>query len=211
MINPRFYRNEEKTIKNLHKQLSRKSKNSTNRKKAKIKLARKYEKIFNRKLDWMHKTSTDLSNRCDVIILENLNIRGMQKFSSGISKSVTLDFSWNNFVSILRYKMIERGNHLILVDRWFPSSKLCSHCGWLNSELNISTRKWTCHECRTVHDRDVNASMNIYTEGLKQLISQSETSISTVGTTGSHACGDDRSLSFRKHSSMNQEFTSLNK
>ncbi len=207
MKNPRFYRNEENRIKKLHRQLSRKKIGSSNREKARQKLSRKYKKIYNRKKDWTHKISTDLATEYEVIILEDLNIKGIQQFNTGISKSVTLDFSWGQFLSILRYKMYERGNHLILIDKWFPSSRLCSQCGWKNEELNISDRRWTCKKCRMKHDRDINASKNLFKEGIKLLKNRDVLLFSTVGTTGSHACGDDRRLSIRKHLSMKQEST----
>jgi len=78
----------------------------------------------------------------------------MQQFNKGLSKSITLDFSWNQFVSTLQYKMVQQGKYLIIVDRWFPSSKLCSQCGWKNDELKLSDRVWTCQKCNTVHERE---------------------------------------------------------
>ncbi len=205
MKNPRFFHNEQKKLRKLHKYLSRKKLGSNNREKARFRLARKYEKIHNRKLDWTHKISTQLSKKYEAIILEDLNIKGMQKFKPGISKSITLDFSWNQFFSFLAYKMKKLGNHLITVNRWFPSSKICSICGVKLKKLKISVHEWKCKECGSLHDRDINASKNLYTEGLKQLKARSITLVSTVGTTESYACGDDRSLSLREHSSMNQE------
>ncbi|MHA1792480.1 MAG: RNA-guided endonuclease TnpB family protein [Promethearchaeota archaeon] len=185
--NPRFYRIEEKTLKKLHRQVSRKKKGSNNRYKARIRLARKYERIYNRKNDWTHKISRDLSILHDAIILEDLNIEGMKKLGKGHVKSVTLDFSWYQFVSTLKYKLEQQGKHLILVDRWFPSSKQCSTCGWKNDELKLSDRKWTCQTCGIIHERDKNASRNLLDEGMKQLNSLNMTIIPTVGTTGSHA------------------------
>jgi putative transposase len=131
-----------------------------------------------------------LANRYDAIILENLNVEGMKKLGKGHAKSVTLDFSWSDFVNILKYKMEERGKHLILVDRWFPSSKLCSHCGYKNKELKLENREWDCPECDTHHDRDKNASQNLLKEGIKTLQSLGIMIQPTVGTTESHAWED---------------------
>ncbi|NVM30583.1 MAG: IS200/IS605 family element transposase accessory protein TnpB [Candidatus Helarchaeota archaeon] len=193
LTNPRFYRDQERELKRLHKLVSRKQKGSKNRDKARFRLAKRYEKIQNQKMDWTHKLTHSLSNQFDAIILEDLNIQGMQQFNSGLSKSVTLDFSWNQFISYLRYKLEWQGKHLVLVDRFFPSSKRCSVCGQINNDLQLSERIWTC-QCGATHHRDVNASTNIKEEGLHILHDQGITIIndnySTVGTTGSHASGD---------------------
>ena len=207
MQNPHFYRNEEKKLKQLHRRLSCKQKGSSNRMKARIRLARKYEQIYNRKKDWTHKISYKLASEHDTVILEDLNIEGMKKFGKGHAKSVTLDFSWHQFVSVLQYKLDQQGKHLVLIDRWFPSSKLCSTCRWKNNHLKLSDRVWTCPKCGQTHHRDKNASKNLFHEGLKQLRKLNVKIISTVGTTESYACGDDVRLSTRKLLSMKQEST----
>jgi len=193
LTNPRFYRTQERILTRLHKRVSRKQKESQNREKARFRLAKFYEKIQNRKMDWTHKLTHSLSNQFDAIILEDLNIEGMKQFNSGLSKSVTLDFSWYQFTSYLQYKMAWQGKQLVLVDRVFPSSKRCSACGQINNDLQLSERTWTC-QCGVTHDRDVNASKNLKEEGLRILHEQGITVIennkSTVGTTGSHASGD---------------------
>lgn len=187
-INPRFYRMEQKRFKRLHRELSRKQKGSNNRYKAQLKLARFYNKINNRKKDWIHKITHLLSEHFDCIILEDLNIKGMQQFNSGISKSVTLDFSWHQFTAILRYKMQQKGKHLIFIDRFFPSSKMCSVCGSVNNQLQLKDRNWTCSECNREHDRDINASINIRNKGI-EILTENQIKIiknndTTVGTTG---------------------------
>ncbi|NVM30512.1 MAG: IS200/IS605 family element transposase accessory protein TnpB [Candidatus Helarchaeota archaeon] len=193
LTNPRFYRAQERKLKRLHKRLSRTQKGSKNREKARLRLAKGYEKIHNQKMDWTHKLTHALSTQFDAIILEDLNIQGMRQFNSRLSKSVTLDFSWYQFISYLRYKLEWQGKHLVLVDRFFPSSKRCSVCGQINNDLQLSEKTWTC-PCGATHDRDVNASTNLKEEGLKILQEQGITIISnngiTVGTTGSHASGD---------------------
>lgn len=201
-VNPRFYRMEQKKLKKLHRELSRKQKGSSNNKKSTLKLAKLYNKINNRKKDWMHKVSHLLSEHFDCVILEDLNIKGMQHFNSGLSKSVTLDFSWNFFVNILRYKMEQKGKYLILIDRYFPSSKICSVCGYVNNQLRLDHRKWTCPECNIEHNRDINASINIRSNGLEILkgnhIKIIKNNDRTVGTT-EFAFGEDVRL-------INQQF-----
>lgn len=167
--NPRFYRSSEPKLKKLHRQVSRKKKGSQNRWKARLKLARLYEKIANQKRDWTHKTALKLANTYDAIILEDLNVKGMQQFNSGLAKSVSLDFSWHQFKNILKYKLEWRGKHYQEVDRFFPSSKLCSVCGYKNENLTLASREWTCTECDMHHHRDKNASTNIKIEGIHLL------------------------------------------
>ncbi len=167
--NPRFYRSSESKLKRLHRQLSRKKKGSLNRWKARLRLVRTYEKIRNQKYDWAHKTTLKLANKYEAVILEDLNVQGMQQFNSGLSKSVTLDFSWHQFKTLLKYKLEWRGKHYQEVDRYFPSSKLCSACGYKNSDLTLAEREWVCPQCTTRHQRDINASTNIKREGIRLL------------------------------------------
>lgn len=164
--NPRFYRSSEPKLKKLHRQLSRKKKGTRNRWKARLRLVRMYEKIWNQKHDWAHKTTLKLADKYEAVILEDLNVQGMQQFNSGLSKSVTLDFSWHQFKTLLKYKLEWRGKHYQEVDRYFPSSKLCSVCGYKNSDLMLAEREWVCPDCKTRHQRDVNASKNLKREGI---------------------------------------------
>lgn len=211
LTNPRFYRNEETKLKQLHRELSRKKKGSNNRNRTRKKLAKLYEKINNRKKDWMHKMTHIISEHYDCVILEDLNIKGMQSFNSGLSKSVSLDFSWYQFASTLNYKMEQKGKHLILIDRFFPSSKLCSECGYKNGDLKLSDREWTCPKCNARHDRDINASVNIRNEGLNQLEEEKNITIISnddiaVGTTVD-AFGENVRLMLGQQFSMNYEST----
>ncbi|MBD3211574.1 MAG: transposase [Candidatus Lokiarchaeota archaeon] len=176
--NPRFYRSSEASLRKLHRQVSRKKKGSQNRGKARLRLARVYEKIANQKRDWIHKTTLQLANTFDAVILEDLSIEGMQQFHSGLSKSVTLDFSWDQFKTSLNYKLEWRGKHYQEVDRFFPSSKLGSVCGYKHENLTLKEREWTCSECRTHHHRDKNASANIKKEGIRFLEERGITVIS---------------------------------
>jgi putative transposase len=176
--NPRFYRSSEAKLRKLHRQVSRKKKGSQNRGKARLRLACFYEKIAYQKYDWTHKIALKLVNTCDAVILEDLNIKGMQQFNSGVSKSVTLDFSWHQFKTILKYKLEWRGKHYQEVDRFFPSSKPCSACGYKNKNLTLDEREWACPECGACHHRDENASINIKIEGIRLLEEKGITVIS---------------------------------
>jgi putative transposase len=93
----------------------------------------------------------------------------MQQLSSGFSKTITLDFNWGEFVNMLNYKAGWQGKHLVKVNRWFASSKICNHCGTKKEDLRLSDREWVCKECGSINDRDMNASKNIKEEGLKIL------------------------------------------
>ena len=192
-INPRFYRKHENKLKKLHRELSRKEKGSGNRDKARINLARFYDKIGNQRNDWQHKLSYKMAITHDAIILEDLNIEGMKQFNTGIAKTITLDFSWGEFTRMLDYKMTRRRKHLVKVSRFYPSSKLCSNCGYKHDKLQLSDRKWLCPECGTYHKRDDNASKTLLIEGIRILEEEREIMIiksSTVGTTESYASGD---------------------
>jgi len=215
LSNPQFYRKEENKLKKLHREVSSKKKDSNNRNRARLKLAKLYEKIENRKRDWIHKITHLLSEDFDCVILEDLNVKGMQQFNSGLSKSVSLDFSWNQFINILRYKLEAKRRYLLLIDRYFPSSKLCSECGFKNESLELKDRKWTCPKCNAEHNRDVNASINIKDEGLRILKDKNITIIkslndTTVGTTV-NAFGEDVRLlnhqPIQEQSLMNYEST----
>ena len=165
LSNPRFYRQQEKIVKRLHRRVSCKAKRSRNRQKARHRLAKKYRQISDQKRDWTHKITRALTDSHEAIILEDLNIQGMQQFSSGLSKSVTLDFSWAQFVSTLKYKMAWAGKYLILVNRFFPSSLLCSACGQKTNALALDQREWECPSCHARHQRDENASRNLKKRG----------------------------------------------
>lgn len=208
LTNPRFYRAEEARLRRLHQEVSRKKKGSSNRDRARKKLAGVYEKINNRKKDWMHKMTHLFSVHFDCVVLEDLNIKGMQSFNSGLSKSISLDFSWYQFISTLKYKMEQKGKYLKLIDPFFPSSKLCSGCGYKKEDLELKEREWICPNCNAHHDRDVNASENIRKEGIKKLENDTLTirnsKDSAVGTTVD-AFGEEVRLMIGQHFSMKYE------
>ncbi|MFD0850930.1 RNA-guided endonuclease TnpB family protein, partial [Actinomadura adrarensis] len=135
-----------------------------NRRKAKAKVARAHRKVRNARTDFLHRTSTHLVQDNDVIAVEDLNVAGMVQ-NRGLARSIS-DCGWGEFRRQLEYKAARYGRRLVVVDRWYPSSRTCSHCGHLLAELSLSTRHWTCPGCRTRHDRDVNAAKNILAAGL---------------------------------------------
>ena len=162
----KHYRKAEKRLKRLQRKMSRKPKDSKNREKSRIELAKQSEKVANKRNDFQHKLSRKLVNTYDVICLEDLNVKGMQK-NSKLAKSIQ-DAGWSSFVSKLEYKADFEDKVVIKVDRFFPSSQLCSNCGYKSVEVkDTSIRKWECPQCGARHDRDINASINILNEGIR--------------------------------------------
>lgn len=139
--------------------------NSNNKEKARIKLAKCYEKISNQRKYFNDCLSRYLVDNYDFIFIEDLNIYAMQKLWG---RKVS-DIAWSQFVNMLAYKALERNKFVLKIDRFFPSSKLCHNCGYKNEALNLSDRKWICPVCHSELDRDINASKNILKEGLRKL------------------------------------------
>jgi putative transposase len=164
--NPYYYRKGERKLRHLNQSFSRKKKGSNNRRKANIALAKCHERIRNRRLDQFHKLTRTLVNKNQVIGLENLAVKNMVK-NSKLSKSIS-DASWGTLLKLLSYKAAESQHcTVILVDRYFPSSHLCSNTGkHLGRKLDLKERSWQCPHCGQVHDRDVNAAVNIVKEAM---------------------------------------------
>jgi putative transposase len=167
--NPRFYKRALKRLQRLQRSLSRKVKGSNNRSKQRLLVARAHEKVANQRLDMQHKLSLQLTCDNQVVAVEDLQIKGMvknHKLAQAISDSEALaslraSVAWGQFLTMLEYKGKLYGCEIRKLDRFFPSSKRCSKCGYIHEKLTLDIREWTCPECGTHHDREVNAATNI--------------------------------------------------
>lgn len=146
-------------LKRCTKSLSRKQKKSKNREKARIKLARLHYRISNIRRDAQHKLTTELVDDFSVIGIEDLHVKGMMK-NHKLSRSIA-DMGFYEFRRQLEYKTAASGKKLVIADRWFASSKICSHCDVKHKALSLAEREWRCHTCFTLHDRDINAAKNL--------------------------------------------------
>lgn len=164
--NSRYLNKSLKKLAKLQRSLSRKPCESNRRNKARIKVARQYEKITNQRHDFLNKLSTELISEYDVICIEDLNVSDLLS-NGNISREVS-DVSWFSFRRKLEYKANWYGKKLITVDRFYPSSQTCNHCGYINKDVkDVSVRTWVCPNCKTSHDRDINSAINILHEGLR--------------------------------------------
>ena len=152
----------------LSRRLSRKKRGGRNRDKARLQVARLHEAIANQRNDYIHQVTTRLirDNQTDTIVIEDLNVSGMLR-NNKLSRAVQ-DVSWGNFFEVLKYKCNWYGRNLVVIDRFDPSSKRCSHCGQINSELTLADRHWQCGSCAADHDRDENAAINILWYGMQR-------------------------------------------
>ncbi|WP_280672026.1 RNA-guided endonuclease InsQ/TnpB family protein [Kitasatospora sp. MAP12-22] len=178
IANPKHLQSKAKQLARYQRRMARCERGSMNRRKAKAKIARAYRKAGNARRDFLHRVSTNIVRDHDLIAIEDLNVKGMMASASGtiekpgrnvaqkrgLNRSVA-DTGMGEFCSMLEYKAAKWGRTLVVINRWHPSSKTCSHCGHLLKELSLSTRHWTCPTCRTRHDRDVNAAKNILAAG----------------------------------------------
>jgi len=188
-----------KRLRRRQQTLSRRVKSSNNRRKAIKRVAKVHEKITNARQDFLHKLSRKLVDENQVIVAENLCVKGMAR--TKLAKSVH-DASFGMLLNFIGYKLEREGGKLVQVDRFFPSTKLCSCCKFKNNDLNLSVRQWICPSCQTQQDRDENAAKNLREEGLRIL------STNTVGHTEFQACGEIVRLvstCTKKQVSLNQE------
>ncbi|HEU5416435.1 MAG TPA: RNA-guided endonuclease TnpB family protein [Streptosporangiaceae bacterium] len=194
IANPRSLAKRERNLARYQRRLARCQKGSANRAKARAKVARAHRKVRASRADFLHRTSARLVRDHDVIVMEDLAVRNMVR-NRKLAKAIS-DCGWGTFRSMVEYKAARAGRHVIVIDRWYPSSKTCSACGHLLAELSLSTRTWRCPSCGTRHDRDVNAAKNILAAGLAV----------ARGTPGD-ACGADvrHSGSSRVQSAVKQE------
>jgi putative transposase len=195
--NNKYLKTYSKKLKIAQQHLSRKKKGSNRYKKQKIKVSTIHKKITNSRIDNLHKISTNIIKTNDIIILEDLNIKGMVK-NHKLAKHIS-DASWGKFITMLEYKANWNERKIVKIDRFFPSSKTCNCCGFINQNLKLGMREWTCPSCNTKLDRDVNATKNILKEGNKIL---------SLGTNDYRSGGKIRPL---KNGTTNETFKKINK
>jgi putative transposase len=162
--NPKFFAKDEKKLARAQKRHAKKKKGCKNREKVRKKVARIHARIADRRRDFLHKLSTRLIRENQTICVETLAVKNMVKNHS-LAKAIS-DVGWGEFVSQLEYKAQWYGRTLVKIDRWYPSSKRCSHCGHLLDALSLDVREWMCPECDTHHERDINAAKNVLAVGL---------------------------------------------
>ena len=160
---PHYYRQSEEKLAKLQHELSKMEKDSNNYKKQQDKIARLHKKIRNQRKDFVTKKAVSLAREYDVVIVEDINLRAMGECLK-LGKNLH-DNGFGMFRNVLSRKLEEKGSVLVKIDKWYPSTQTCHCCGYVNKELTMSDRDWTCPECGTHHDRDENAAINIQTEG----------------------------------------------
>ncbi len=161
IANPRHLAKRQRNLARYQRRMARCQRGSMNRAKAKLRVARAHSKVRAARQDFLHKTSTDLVNRFDRIGIEDLNVAGMVKNHS-LARAIS-DVGWAEFRTMLEYKAERAGRQVVAVNRWYPSSKTCSDCGHLLASLSLGTRHWTCPDCGSRHQRDMNAAKNLDT------------------------------------------------
>ncbi|QIY76277.1 RNA-guided endonuclease InsQ/TnpB family protein [Streptomyces sp. RLB1-33] len=163
ITNPRHERRDRAALARQQRRLAKKEKGSANRARARLKVAKIHARIADRRRDTLHKLTTRLVRENQTIVIEDLTVRNMVK-NHRLARAIS-DAAWSEFRSMLEYKAAWYGREVVAVDRWFPSSRLCSACGTLQDTMPLSVRTWTC-DCATTHDRDVNAAHNLLAAGL---------------------------------------------
>jgi putative transposase len=194
IANPRHLERRARNLARYQRRLARCQPRSANRAKARAKVARAHRKVRAARADFLHKTSTRLVRDQDLIVMEDLAVKNMVR-NRAVARAIA-DCGWGTFRAMVEYKAARYGRRVIVIDRWYPSSKMCSACGYLLAELGLKTRTWQCPSCGTRHDRDINAAKNILAAGR-----------AVAGGDPGHACGADvrHSGSSRVRSAVKQE------
>ena len=161
--NKHFFKSQEKKIAKLQRQLSKKKKGSNNRNKQRIKVAKAFERFTNQKEAYIHSIVNELLTYYDVVFMEDLNVQGMLK-NHKLAKAIQ-EVGFYRFKQVLKDKAMNNYKEVVFADRFYPSSKTCNKCGYVNKKLTLNDREWTCPNCGEHHDRDLNAAMNILMEG----------------------------------------------
>ena len=189
--NIRILKQYEKKLSREQRRLSRKEKNSNNRYKQRLKVHKVHTRIKNIRQDFLHKTTYSIAKNYDGIVLENLNVKGMMK-NHKLSKAIS-DVSWFEFKRQLEYKCKWNFKHFVVIDRFEPTTKVCSDCGCIQ-DMKLNDRTFKCKDCGLILDRDLNAAINILKLGCKQIdVDFKDLIFNTVGHTGIYACGEKSS------------------
>jgi putative transposase len=167
IANPGHERRERARLRLAQRRLSRKAKGSANRAKAGVKVARVHARIADRRRDFLHKLTTRLVRENQAVVIEDLGVRNMVR-NRHLARAIS-DVAWSDLRAMLEYKCDWYGRNLVVIDRWYPSSKTCSACGHLVASLPLNARGWGCPSCGTHHDRDINAAANLRAAGLAVL------------------------------------------
>jgi putative transposase len=162
--NPRHLERRARNLARYQRRLARCQRGSANRAKAKAKVARAHRKVANARADFLHKITTGLVRGYDLIAIEDLAVKNMAR-NRRLARAIS-DCGWGEFRRQLAYKCQRAGRRLVVIDRWYPSTKMCSACGFPLAELSLSARTWRCPSCGARHDRDINAAKNILAAGL---------------------------------------------
>jgi putative transposase len=207
--NPKYLLKSQTQLKKLNRQFAKKTRGSKNKVKFRKRLSVLHEKVGNQRKDFLHKLSSRTVNDSQVIVLEDLNIKGMVK-NRHLSKSIS-DASWGMFAGQLAYKADRYGREVFKVDRFYPSSKTCPvpGCGYVYKELKLSERSWVCPECGTLHDRDEAASRNLFLEGFKKVGRVSPEPARNESTPAEYAPAGIHNTGYSRHTSKQEAAASL--
>jgi putative transposase len=204
--NPKHLAKHQKNLKRKQQKLARKQKGSKSRNRYRKVVAKVYERVSNSRQDFLHKLSYKLVSDSQAVIVENLHLLGMVTLEDSLTlryrnhnlaKAIS-DVGWGTFINFLSYKLERKGAKLIEIDRWFPSSKLCSNCFYQMGEMPLDVREWTCPHCNTYHDRDGNAAINIRAEGIRMLALRVAEGLKADGSAVSAVGGEVRPKLGRK-------------